>query len=57
MRDEDRRELSYVGALPECEVEINTGRHEKAPVSCPCSRLPALHVASRTVVAFVGRSS
>ena len=26
----------------------NTGRHEKAPVRCPCSRLAALHVAPRT---------
>ena len=26
----------------------NTGRHEKAPVQCPCSRLAALHGAPRT---------
>ena len=26
----------------------NTGRHEKAPVRCPCSRLAALHGAPRT---------
>ena len=26
----------------------NTGRHDKAPVRCPCSRLAALHGASRT---------
>ena len=27
-----------------------TGRHEKAPVRCPCSRLAALHGAPRTHV-------
>ena len=27
----------------------NTGRHEKALVRCPCSRLAALHGAPRTV--------
>ena len=27
----------------------NTGRHEKAPVRCPCSRLAALHGAPRTL--------
>ena len=27
----------------------NTGRHEKAPVRCPCSRLAALHDAPRTL--------
>ena len=26
----------------------DTGRHEKAPVRCPCSRLAALHGAPRT---------
>ena len=26
----------------------NTGRHEKAPVRCPCSRLAALHGDPRT---------
>ena len=26
----------------------NTGRHEKAPVCCPCSRLAALHGAPQT---------
>ena len=28
----------------------NTGRHEKTPVRCPCSRLAALHGAPRTHV-------
>ena len=28
----------------------NTGRHEKAPVRCPCSRLAALHGAPRTLI-------
>ena len=34
----------------------NTGRHKKAPVRCPCSRLAALHGAPRTQteVYFVG---
>ena len=30
----------------------NTGRHEKAPVRCPCSRLAALHGAPRTHVCY-----
>ena len=29
--------------------EPNTGRHEKAPVRCQCSRLAALHGAPRTL--------
>ena len=29
----------------------NTGRHEKAPVRCPCSRLAALHGAPRMMTA------
>ena len=32
----------------------NTGRHEKAPVRCPCSRLAALHGAPRTRVSACG---
>ena len=28
---------------------LSTGRHEKAPVPCPCIRLAALHRAPRTV--------
>ena len=28
----------------------NTGRHEKAPVRCPCCRLAALHGAPRTLM-------
>ena len=28
----------------------NTGRHEKAPVCCPCNRLAALHGSPRTLV-------
>ena len=28
----------------------NTGRHEKAPVRCPCSRLAALHGTPRTLI-------
>ena len=35
----------------------NTGRHEKAPVRCPCSRLAALHGAPRTRNQFVRRDS
>ena len=31
----------------------NTGRHEKAPVRCACSRLAALHGAPRTMVVYV----
>ena len=29
---------------------LSSGRHEKAPVHCPCSRLAALHGAPRTLV-------
>ena len=31
----------------------NTGRHEKAPVRCPCSRLAALHGAPRTLAQWL----
>ena len=32
---------------------LDTGRHERAPVRCPCSRLAALNGAPRTYVATV----
>ena len=30
-----------------------TGRHEKSPVHCPCSRLAALHGAQRTLYSCI----
>ena len=41
----------WVGSNRNCSVfqeRPNTGRHEKAPVRCQCSRLAALHSAPRT---------
>ena len=56
MRDQDTDDtrshrnpgvLLCVGFLAEiCQSSgevLNTGRHEKVPVRCPCSRLAALH--------------
>ena len=34
----------------------NTGRHEKAPARCPCSRLVALHGAPRTHVVSLSKT-
>ena len=33
--------------------DLNTGRHEKSPARCPCTRLTAFHGASRTLLLFV----
>ena len=42
---------SRCAVLGRVELERpNTGRHEKAPVRCPCSRLAALHGAHRTLL-------
>ena len=32
---------------------LNTGRHEKAPVRCPCCRLAAFHGARSTMQALI----
>ena len=40
--------LGRVGIGRSFWKSLNTGRHEKAPVRCPCIRLAALHSAPRT---------
>ena len=43
--------LGRAGVGRSSEEGLDTGRHEKAPVRCPCSRLAALHGAPRMLLA------
>ena len=49
-RHAGQSQVFWVGSSRNLSVFLerpNTGRHEKAPVRCPCSRLAALHGAPR----------